>query len=862
MIPRQIAMGVLTMASLHAASPHPRLFITASDVPRLRALAAQNQPDGFGNVPARSWEKLKAQADRFSVAKPYSYGVTMPGLEGAPGQRWTYTLSDTRPPAHEEFSHYPPWTAMFQERTDSITTRLRYLLLGHLITGDNAYQARAKKIVSHLCAWEDIWTDRSYGGGIPCLDTGHATVWVAVFHDWCVDAMPPAEAETVREALATKGVAPIAEMIETIAPYHNYTAVIATGLGIGAISLLDHDERAEPWLNLAIRRMRLYMDQQGADGGSMEGPGYGTYAANQLADMLWALGGIGRANELSDHPFLQSLPRYCVSLLDPGTKKMPCFGDGGPTTGFINLMRVLALQGNPDAAWYCREVGGLDLDSPRAFLSVDASRIRPEQPAFRPTTCFRDIGYAILRDGYRPEGLFLAVKSGPPEAKIGHNHYDQGSFLLRFGNEWIGWDPGYRSYFDPPRRRYTTGTFGHSTIVLDLDDAYVASTAATTPGKDQVSLTGGRILELFGGDHIDFVRTDNTAAYNSAKKQVMDSFRREFLYIKPGIVVILDEVRTPQSHTFSALLHTPPSASLKLRNATATATAPGAFLDSWFFTAGGVSLRTGVSPGDGAYGAWLAATTQPANSARIVTVLAPRLNDQLVMNPGFENGMGGWRPRNMPGFIENHVIDTDVSHTGQASARIDNGGYYYSRQLPIKPGTTITARWWARCTAAEGASTMFYYWKDGRSFARTKGPAATVDEWRQYELVDTVPEGTEEVCLALQFFGEGQCWYDDVDVSMDQERPNRSIPTEVQEVIPNRLLLMKRDGDRHLVLVGGGEAEFEGHTYAASGSLAWFSLGDAPVAFANDAKPPTRDGQPLPKAPGEWNRQLDCPPEP
>jgi hypothetical protein len=842
------------MASLSAAPPHPRLFIDASDIPRLRALATQNRPDAFGNNPSKCWGKLKSKADRFVTAKPYSYTVTMPGREGTPGQKWTYTLSDGRPPPHDEFSHYPPWTAMFQERSDSITTRLRYLLLAHLVTGEDAYATRAKTIVSRLCAWDDIWTDRSYSSGIPCLDTGHAAVWVAVFHDWCANTLTEAEAEIVRTALAEKAVAPIAGMIEKIAPYHNFTAVIATGLGVGAISLLGHDERAEAWLDLAIRRMRLYMDQQGADGGSMEGPGYGTYAANQLADMLWALGGIGRADELSDHPFLQSLPRYCISLLDPGTKKMPCFGDGGPTTGFINLMRVLALQGNAEAAWYCREVRGLGLDSPRAFLSVDASRILPKQPDFRPTACFRDIGYAILRDGYRPESLFLAVKSGPPKARIGHNHYDHGSFLLRFGDEWIGWDPGYRSYFDPPRRRYTTGTFGHSTIVLDLNDDYIASTAASTPGQDQVNIAGGRILEFFGGDRLDFVRTDNTAVYNSAKKHVMDLFRREFLYIKPGIVVVLDDLRTPQPHTFSALLHAPGSASLKLGTNTATATAPGAFMDSWFFTAGGVSLRAGLSPGNGAYGPWLAATTPSAKTARIITILAPRLNDELIMNPGFESGMSGWRPRNMPGFRENHVIDTDVSHTGQASARIDNGGYYYSRQFPVEPGTTITARWWARCTAAKGASSMLYYWKKGKSFTRAKGPAATDTEWRQYELIDVVPEGTEEVCLALQFFGEGQCWYDDVEITLDRDRTVRSIPTTVEEVVPNRLFLLTRDGVRHLILIGAGEAVFEGHTYTASGTLAWFGLSDTPEAFANDAGTPTRDGRPIPKATGKWDR--------
>ena len=139
----------------------------------------------------------------------------------------------------------------------------------------------------------------------------------------------------------------------------------------------------------------------------------------------------------------------------------------------MNLIRALALLGDGAAAWYCREVGGLSLDSVRQFLSVDPARIRPGEPPADPSGCYRAVGYATLRDGYNADAAFLAFKCGPPEAKVGHNHYDHGSFLLAYNGEWIGWDPGYRNYFDPPRRRYTVGTIGHSSIVLDLDDEYL-----------------------------------------------------------------------------------------------------------------------------------------------------------------------------------------------------------------------------------------------------------------------------------------------------------------------------------------------------------------------------------------------------
>jgi len=279
---RAISLATTLVATVSgAALPHPRIWVTAAELPRLRAMAASRQPDAFGNVPAEAWAKLKAEADAVLKAPAYSYKVAMPGREGAPGTEWSYTLADEKPPPHEDSKHYPPWTAMFQERSDSLTTRIRVLSFAALMTDDVAYFERARQIVLHLCAWDGIWTDPSYGGGKPCLDTGHAAVWVGIFYDWFRDRLTEEEAKTIRTALAEKALVPIAGMIDSISPYHNYTAVIANGLAFGAAALLGEDERAAGWLDHGVARMRLNMDAQGGDGGALEGPMYGTYAANQ-----------------------------------------------------------------------------------------------------------------------------------------------------------------------------------------------------------------------------------------------------------------------------------------------------------------------------------------------------------------------------------------------------------------------------------------------------------------------------------------------------------------------------------------------------------------------------------------------------
>ena len=849
--------GAWASFGLAATPAHPRILVTAEDLPRLRAQASDTGKNALGYVPAEAWSALQERADQFVEAPAYHYAVTMPGREGAAGKRWEYTLSDEPPPRHDDFPHYPPWTAMFQERADSITTRLRYLLAAFVVTGDMKYVTRAKTIVLHLCAWPGVWTDPSYGSGQPCLDTGHAAMWVGIFYDWCYERLTEPERVLVRTALMEKALAPINEVMDGISPYHNYTAVIANGLCLGALALLGEEPRAQQWVDHAIERVALNFDAQGRDGGAMEGPMYGTYAADQFADTIWALTTARVPNLLVEHNYIKTLPRYCISLLCPNTRQQPCFGDGGPSVGFSKLMLTLALRGDSDAAWYCRQINGLVPDTVRRFLALDPDRVRPRQPTLNPSDCFIDVGYAILRDAYEPGSAFMAFKSGPPDRAVGHNHLDHNSFVISYAGVWIGWDPGYRSYWQPRERKYTTSTLGHSSIVLDLDDDYLANTTPQSVGHDQMELSGGRIREFFTSTAFDYVLGAAACTYNTKADRVLDQFDRQIVFAKPNVFFIRDSLVAPDEHTYSFLLHLPPGGEFKIGAQGVRAEGAQCLLQADVYSPAGIEFAAATYAGAERRGPYLAATTGKARATVITTALVPRRHSQLIANPGFENGKAGWRPRNMPGFAENHVIDTERKHGGSASARIDSGGYYYSRQFSVPPGTILTARWWAQCTATEGASSRFYYWRNGTSFARAIGPVANVDAWRQYEFTDTVPEGTEEVCLALEFFGTGCCWYDDVDVTADTAVPESGAARVTPLEGGASGVVVEVDGVTHILVCGAGDAATThaaaGHKVTTDAELTVVSVrGGVAEAFIVRGSEVSVDGRALKPVDGVW----------
>jgi len=852
-----LALALLVLAAGPLAAQHPRALVTRADVPRIRAMAADTARTELGYVPADGWKALKSQADAFLRAPAFHYAVEIPGERGRPGMHWEYTLSDARPPRHQAYTRYPAWTAMFQEGKDTISTRLKLLSFAYLVTKDARYLAAAKDIAMHLCAWPGIWTDQDYGGGKPCLDTGHSAEWVGLFYDWCYDGLTEAERATIRTALAEKALSPIDSAIDRLQPYDNYSAVLAAGLCIGAVVLRGEDPRADGWIRHAVARARMNFDAQGRDGGPMEGPVYGSYAAGVFADMIWALSTAGVANDLASHPYIASLPRYCISTLDLGTRKQVCFGDGGLAAGFGELMLVLALAGNTDAAWYCRQMGSLDVADVRRFLALDPSRVHPVEPTWSPSTCFVDVGYAILRDRYSPGSAFMGLKCGPPTKVVTHDHYDQNSFMLSFAGTWPAWDPGSRNYFDARKRRYTAGTLGHNTIVLDLDDAYLARQDPVTRGHDQVRLNGGKIAEFYAGRAFDYVLGDAGAAYNSARSTVLNAFTRQVVFAKPRVFFVRDTIAAPTAHTFSFLLHAMPGSALTTARNVIHTTGSGAALDAYVFAPGGTRMVARTYPAAERYGPYAAATTGPANQTTFTAVLVPYRLRALLANGGFENGFEGWQRRVMPGITENHVIDTTVAHSGKASGRIDNEGYYYSQRIPVVPGARVTARWWVKCTAATGASTELYYWRGGKSLGSTPGPSATVDDWMPFEMTDTAPEGAQEVSLALKFAGQGSCWYDDASLTTDSPVP-MSEPARVSPIGDGtRGAIAEVDGVTHVLICGSaGKAtrvDAAGHTLTTDAELAVVSFRpEGPRALVVEGTHVDVDGQPVQLDEGEW----------
>ena len=133
---------LLSGVSAFAQPPHPRVWITQADLPRLRAFASDTTVGPLGFAPAEAFADVRERADEFLKEPTFVYRVNMPGKGGGPAKEWSYTLSDEAPPKHDDYPHYPCWTGMSRQ----IETRIIHLSFAHLTTQHRPYFDRAKQM--------------------------------------------------------------------------------------------------------------------------------------------------------------------------------------------------------------------------------------------------------------------------------------------------------------------------------------------------------------------------------------------------------------------------------------------------------------------------------------------------------------------------------------------------------------------------------------------------------------------------------------------------------------------------------------------------------------------------------------------
>jgi len=152
--------------------------------------------------------------------------------------------------------------------------------------------------------------------------------------------------------------------------------------------------------------------------------------------------------------------------------------------------------------------------------------------------------------------------------------------------------------------------------------------------------------------------------------------------------------------------------------------------------------------------------------------------ENLVKNPGFENGMGNWLV--WPSNIVLFEIDKSVFRSGSASLKIapaaptDDGCLY--QYIPMKEGKTYEIKFWLKtvdykASPGGGISFKFAFNREGGGNAsagtqvKNFSDIPTVGEWKEFTFTVTPAEGTA-LCQFILVASKmsGTVWIDDLSV--------------------------------------------------------------------------------------------------
>lgn len=603
-----------------ASAQHPRLWLQSAEVEAFRKQLAEEP--GYCGFDVFYEKSVQPWIDRELIAEPLPY----------PGNKRVAKL----------------WRQMYMD-TQEVLYAIRHLAVAGTILNDSKLLDRAKSWLLSVCSWDvNGTTSRDYNDEASFRMTG-AIAWG---YDWLHGQLSDTERTLVREVLLARTRQIATHVMDHSKIHHvpfdsHAVRSLSSVLVPSCIALLDEEPEAREWLDYTLEYYAcIYSPWGGADGGWAEGPMYWTTGmafVTEAMNLLLKYTGIN----FYKRPFFANTGDFPLYTFSPDTLRAS-FGDqstlGDPVslkTGF-NIRQFAGVTGNGLYQWYYERVRETDTDSEMKFYNYGWWDFRfdemvyrhdyPQVEALAPTDAnidgvkwFRDIGWVAFHSNMAdPERHIMLLTKSSKYGSVSHSHGDQNGFLLHAYGEPLAIESGYYVAFSSTMhmnwRRQTRST---NNILIDGLGQYAEK------NKVLNMAASGFVEVAEQRKGYGYSRSNATAAYKEYVPY-LDRYVRE-LYFFGTYVVVVDHIDLAQTGTVDWLFQT--LYEMKLNGQTFKVQGRKADMDGRFVYCSSGDLELTQQEGfpdvdpseiEGLPLHWhLKATTQPARSHRIATLLVP-----------------------------------------------------------------------------------------------------------------------------------------------------------------------------------------------------------------------------------------------
>jgi hypothetical protein len=495
---------------------HPRTLLTAERLQRLRT--------GNEYAALRKQIQTQAHAPAAQIKTNVSAGANVQRLPSGRSLRAEYDGE---------------LTAYFQ-LLDSYANSIATCALDYALNGDRTSLDTAKRNLLAVAQWP-TWTPPRFAkhGMHTYYEAGLFAQKLAFGYDLIAAELTQSDKEQIAGAFRTNVIEP------TVDEYFRYDRMplaasnwMANSVGGALMAAAVTQGDVQGWREhegvalsqLAVAYVRNLKALFPGDGSEMEPIGYQHFAMEGFSWGAAALESLQiRPRQLQRMYDAFWWPRYAMvgpSLLLGG-------GDfDGELRSFDGFAYAAEHSGIPGLTAFYAERPKRDPSLLDLVCCTGDAQLAGDPPL---TRIFGDRGSAVLRSGWDERATVVSLRAGP---WFNHEHHDQGSFQVSAFGERIISEAGYANYYrDPNYPTYFTQAPGHNTVLID---------------DDPFSQTGGAaIASHLLSPQLDYVETDLSRAYDGQ----LSAYRREFVFLRPDVLIVSDELRAPEPHTFTWLLH-------------------------------------------------------------------------------------------------------------------------------------------------------------------------------------------------------------------------------------------------------------------------------------------------------------------
>ncbi len=475
--------------------------------------------------------------------------------------------------------------------------RVDSLLRGYLLTGDEQFK---KLGVQRAIELESQRATRSYsilGKQVPLSYPAFYNTVPLLMLDAFYDDLPAEQQRTFTETVLGlmdkhgSGHPHLHDQLEhSHFNQHDWQGDIKN-LIIGSAILCRHRPEMDDWFKYTYE-LWLYRSPalSRSDGGSMDGNGYLGVHDEPLTHINWMLYRLTGYNYFNSRRWFVNFPVYMSYMNAVGNPGVPYSdgGDGSPGVPYLTEMLAYMCPENAANLWRFKSQGRRSAEEFSGDLvkgykamsvlqlwqHVKAPDLSKAWTPVESAAAFRDVGMSAMHSDILDASHNLMVNfSSAVNGSFQHLHPSQNAFCVAYGGEPLFWRTGYYNGGPIHDALSYKCSRAHNTIMVDgLVQGFDLGAYGWIPRfatGNRISYVLGDASHAYNGMFPKFGITDPDEPRNAKSKNRDDfitrangfgvpgvtRFRRHVVMLRPGRVLIYDELDAGKPVTWTFMLH-------------------------------------------------------------------------------------------------------------------------------------------------------------------------------------------------------------------------------------------------------------------------------------------------------------------